>query len=286
MRRATFNSPAAAGLSAGVRLVAPAILPEGEVDVWRATLDDVPDDEVAFFTTILSADEEDRAEEFYLERDRRRFVACRGILRLLVSDYTGQPAGDVVLRYGVHGKPELGGHDAGRLHFNLAHAESLALFAFTRSGPVGIDVERIRELPDWESIVRTCFSEQDRARVRAAAPGARLGEFFRAWTRQEARLKALGVGIGGRDPIDPAQPAEPYTDGYNPAFHGVGPRALSLYPLHLGDGYAAALAADASVRWATFLGWNTARPSGGGRAACQRRRMPLGLMAKAGIRFL
>jgi 4'-phosphopantetheinyl transferase len=260
-------------------------LREGDVDVWRATLDEVSDDALAYFTTVLSSDEEDRAEEYYFERDRRRFVVSRGILRTLLSGYTGIAAGEIAFRCGPYGKPELGVHDGRQLHFNVAHSEALALFAFTWSGPVGIDVEHLRELPDWESIVRTCFPDEDRAKVRAAAPEARRVEFFRAWTRQEARLKALGRGLGGLGDKAPARP-EPYVDGHNPAFHGRGRPALNCYQLQVGDGYTAALAVGSAVRWATLLTCDTSEGFIGGRVACRSRRTPLGQMAKAGIRFL
>lgn len=286
MRRASIDDSVATRALDGGAWGDLARLREGDVDVWRAALDEVSDDAVGYFTTVLSSDEEDRAEEFYFERDRRRFIVGRGILRTLLSGYTGIPAAEVAFRYGMYGKPELGAHDGRQLHFNVAHTEALALFAFAWSGLVGIDVEHLRELPDWESIVRTCFPEDDRAKVRAAAPEARRLEFFRAWTRQEARLKALGRGIGGLgSSITPAAP-EPYVDGHNPAFHGRGGPALNIYPLQLGDGYAAALAVGSSVRWATFLTWDAAEGVVGGRVPYRSRRTPLGQMAKAGIHFL
>lgn len=179
-------------------------LEENEVHVWRATLDERPDDVVAALRALLSTDELERARKFYFERDRRRFVVCRGILRTLLGSYLDQSPEKIAFGYGPNDKPAVATGATRPLYFNLAHSDDLALYAFTRAGEIGIDVERIRDMPDWQSIAEVSFSPAELARLRRCAETRRREEFFRSWTRQEAILKAAGTGLGaattrGRD---------------------------------------------------------------------------------------
>ncbi len=227
-----------------------------DVDIWRVTLDEQPEEAVAHFRPLLSPDEAERARKFFFERDRRRFVIGRGILRTLLARYLGCPVSEIAFRYGPNGKPMLPAEDgAPALHFNVAHSDSVALLAFSTAGEIGIDLERVRDLPDWEHIAATYFSPAEQARVRACPPEARRLEFFRAWTRQEAILKASGLGLGlSVGPISvPALTAE--SEGENPAFSVRALPELKLQALEPGAGFVGALAVPAPVRWATQTTW-------------------------------
>jgi 4'-phosphopantetheinyl transferase len=220
-----------------------------DVDVWRAALDDQPVETMRFMQALLSADEVRRAHAFFFDRDRRRYVIARGILRLLLSRYLDRAPQEIVFRYGSSGKPALAPEFNGApLFFNVAHSEGLALFAFTRVGEIGVDVEWMRDLPDWEQVAEAAFSAHELEQLRACPPELRRDEFFRAWTRQEAVLKALGSGLTGARQIT--------TEA-----------AFNVYPLDAGPGFAAALAASPAARKPSqVLGWNSAPPgqSGGG----------------------
>lgn len=257
-----------------------------DVEVWRAPLDEADDEAMVYLLHLLSSDEQDRARQFFFERDRRRFVISRGILRILLSRYASCQPAEIEFSYGPNGKPDMEVPDHPRIHFNLAHSEGVAVYAFSLAGMVGIDLERIRDLPDWEYIADTCFSEDERKRVLDAEPSARQREFFQAWTRQEARLKARGLGLGavGPDSLRPRE--EAFIDGDAP-LPDVGPAArLKLYPLEVENGYAASLAVCEHVRWATFLTWDSTQLSGRTGTVRRSRRTALDQKAKAGIGFL
>lgn len=254
-----------------------------DVDVWEIALDEQPDDVVARLRGTLSPDEEERADSFYFERDRRRFVVGRGVLRMLLGRYVGCAPADVVFRYGANGKPELALAGAAPLHFNLAHSEGLALCAITRAGHIGIDVERVRDLPDWQYIAATCFSPSERHHVESAAPAARRLEFFRAWTRQEAALKATGVGLGGV-PVDAAAAAT--ADGTNPAFRAGASPLIRVYPLATDPEYAAALAVSPGARWLTWLRWEPGQAHGQTGRAGRSRRIHLEHSAQLNLHLL
>ncbi len=212
-----------------------------DVEVWRASLDDQPIEAVRLMHTLLSVDEVERARSFFFDRDRRRYIIGRGILRMLLSRYLGCAPHELEFTYGPNGKPTLaaGARGAG-LFFNVAHSEGFALYVVTRAGEVGIDVEAIRELPEWEQVAESAFSPQELAQLRACPAERRREEFFHAWTRQEAVLKALGTGLGG-------------------ATNAGAETSFKVYPLEAGPGYAAALAVSPGARRPSHVfGWETA----------------------------
>jgi 4'-phosphopantetheinyl transferase len=199
-----------------------------EVDLWRVDLDAASPDALRQLRSTLSSDEESRAQRFCFERDRWRFVVARGMLRQLVASYLDCAPTDVFFRYGANGKPELA-FPAAPIHFNVSHSERLAVYAFTREAPVGIDVEKIRDLPDWASIAATCFRHNEVEAMHHQPELVRRLEFFRAWTRQEALLKAAGVGLAG---------ATALAGGAGDTFP-----SYRLQPIDVGEEYAATLAA-------------------------------------------
>src|SRR5688572_21945113 len=129
-----------------------------EVQVWIASLERSLQ-AVAGFSRLLSPDERDRAERFYFERDRSRFIIGRGLLRTLLGAYLALEPGRIEFRYGAYGKPALNGPVRGKtLQFNLAHSNDMAVFIFSRNRPVGIDVEHIRQMSDEDDFAERFFS--------------------------------------------------------------------------------------------------------------------------------
>jgi 4'-phosphopantetheinyl transferase len=171
-------------------------LRDDEVHLWRASLD-LASADILRCLEVLSEDERDRAERFHFERDRRRFAAGRGTLRRILARYLAAPAESLTFACGPTGKPRLSGaFDSEAIHFNVTHSESLALFAVTRCGEVGVDVEQVREIADWEPVAVNSFTAEECAVLRAMPADRRWHAFFRNWTRKEAGLKAKGLGLG------------------------------------------------------------------------------------------
>ena len=253
------------------RAAGPLRLDHHDVDVWSASLDEPGDAVVREMQALLSIDEARRARTFYFERDRRRYVVGRGILRRLLGRYLGCDGRAVEFEYGPQGKPALKRStdmNAGeRLHFNVAHSEGLALYAFTRAGAVGIDVEFIRDLPDWRQVAEAAFSPQERAQLRACPPDRQREEFFRAWTRQEAVLKALGTGLPGASAL-------------------AAGTEFKVYPLQPAAGFAAALATVPAGRWMMLQTWEPARDRQAKEANGSRQRTHLGINASSSATFL
>src|SRR5258706_10807838 len=125
---------------------------QGEIRVWHVNLDQVAPS-IGRLVGQLSEDEVARAARFHFQRDAIRFVASRAALRTGLAECLGVAPRSLRLRYGAHGKPELAApFDRAGLQFNLSHSESLGLYAVTATRRVGVDVERLRTLPDLDQI--------------------------------------------------------------------------------------------------------------------------------------
>jgi 4'-phosphopantetheinyl transferase len=168
-------------------------LTSSELHVWAIPLD-VPEGEIIRSACVLSADERARAEQFYFDIHRRRYTAGRAALRAILAAYTRKRAADVRFVYGPYGKPRLAPPDDG-VRFNFSNFEGHAVCVVALDTEVGIDLEVVRELSDYEMIARHFFSPGETEALLALPPALRGEAFVSCWTRKEAFLKALGSGL-------------------------------------------------------------------------------------------
>ena len=165
------------------------------VDVWFADLDRPPlpfDDLVA----VLDRSERRRASAFAFPADSRRFVAARGLLRLLLAADTGEDPAALSLRAGPCGKPELATRAAdGPLRFNHSRSGGSALYAVSRRGRVGVDLEASRPVPEALTIARQWCTPSERMMLATLQGRQRAEAFLRLWVAKEADAKARGHGL-------------------------------------------------------------------------------------------
>lgn len=193
------------------------VLAERAVHVWRANLSAVADDVCG----LLCEEEQERAESLVSEHGRQLWMRSRGVLRALLGRDLEQDPRTLRFATGAHGKPALlddargrpapesaAAHEGqmtqkpSRMSFNLSHSGELALYGFTTAGSVGVDLERAHRPVYAVAIAARIFGAAEAERLRELDPGDREREFLRAWARHEAKLKCLGVGIGGASELD------------------------------------------------------------------------------------
>jgi 4'-phosphopantetheinyl transferase len=165
-----------------------------EVHLWTVELSQHFDESLRHAAT---PDEHVRAAQFRNPIDGERYVAAHGSLRLILAGYLECEPRDISFGDGELGKPFIEGAD---LEFNLSHSGTMALIAVARGRPVGVDVERIRIIPDQEDILARIATEEESAAFASVALSDRDAEFFRLWTRTEALCKVTGEGIGTFSP--------------------------------------------------------------------------------------
>jgi 4'-phosphopantetheinyl transferase len=157
---------------------------------------DAPSRVLAVCRELLDFTERDRARRFLRKIDGDRWVIARAGLKDILGHYCGVAPGEIRFRNEPNGKPEID-NVAGpsQIHFNLSHSGPVAAVAVTRLGPVGVDIEYRRPIPEWKDIASRFFSSAEYGELVDLAEAQREGAFLRCWTRKEATIKATGEGL-------------------------------------------------------------------------------------------
>jgi 4'-phosphopantetheinyl transferase len=170
----------------------------GEVHVWSADLDVVRGDVIE----TLSRDERSRAGHMLSPRRGLRWARAHGLLRVLLGEYLGEAPRSLCFCAGEHGKPAVAqprspsrADSCATLSFNLAHSDSVAVYAFSRAGEVGVDVEAPRRRFDHLAVAGRAFGEDAARRLALLDARARELEFRRLWVAHEAAVKCAGVSL-------------------------------------------------------------------------------------------
>ncbi|MEO5722131.1 MAG: 4'-phosphopantetheinyl transferase superfamily protein [Chthoniobacterales bacterium] len=217
--------------------------PVREVRIWTAHLDALQASDIAHLQPSLDETERARAARFHFEKDRRHFIAARGLLRELVGAMLETSPEFLQFVYGPHGKPAVASpaKDGRFLRFNLSHSAGWAMFACTWDREVGIDLESTARLAaddaHLSALAARILSTREFEVWRGLADSAaRHIAFLRAWTRKESYVKAKGQGV-----FDDLRAVEVIQDAAMPAasLHVAG--AWIIHDLPAPHGFAAAL---------------------------------------------
>ena len=147
-----------------------------------------------FSRRFLSDVECERLESYRSRAAAERYVVTRSLVRVVLGAHTGVGPRDLRVRLTPSGKPEAEG-----VHFNVTHSGDVVLLAVCDDRPVGVDVERRREVQRVTALIDRWLTAEERREL----DGLRnrgledSDAFLRVWSLKEARLKALGVGISG-----------------------------------------------------------------------------------------
>jgi 4'-phosphopantetheinyl transferase len=179
--------------------LSPTVLASDEIPVWWLASDAAEPADLRRWLDMLDAEERERAARFWVDLDRREYIAAHALLRVMLTHYIGQPVQEWRFSIGEYGKPMItslyGGSD---LDFNLAHTRGLVAAAITSQGRIGIDVERIDPAKSDTAIATDFFAPAELALLRRSPPADWPHWFFRLWTLKEAYIKALGTGLNTR----------------------------------------------------------------------------------------
>jgi len=142
---------------------------------------------------LLSSDERERAARLQFDADRRHYISAHAALRRALAEQTGVPADALRFNHSAFGKPSLSGWP--RVRFSLSHSRALGLIAIGGRGPLGVDVEQLREVPDALELAGQHFTRTESEALAALPAVERHRAFLTCWTRKEACLKAIGLGL-------------------------------------------------------------------------------------------
>ena len=232
-------------------------LGDGTIHVWGIHVPGIRERIIALHE-LLSKSEQEKAARFHREGDRQSSIAARGALRVLLSGYTGVPAGEIGFEYSENGKPHLvppassrlpagrGRQDAcgtemGRqgcppheVSFNVSHSGEWVVLAIGRNRNIGVDVEMIRREMDVLAIASRYFTPEETAQIENADD--LHATFFHFWARKEAYVKATGSALFR----ELSSFAVPFEDSEKEGWH--------FRRLEAGSKYAAAVVTDQPVQ--------------------------------------
>lgn len=172
---------------------------QNELHLWRISLDEGIDS-VDQLHKQLSDAEQLRAGKFFREAQAQQFVVYHAALRDILARYVGVRPSEIAYETGQFGKPNVVAVQADGIRFNLTHSGELAVIAVSRDAEVGVDIEQVREVRSFASMLQRCLSDAERKDICDQQEEDRHRHFLRFWTHKEAYLKAVGVGL--RAPLD------------------------------------------------------------------------------------
>jgi 4'-phosphopantetheinyl transferase len=169
-------------------------------------------------------------------------------LRKILARETGVAPEDLVIWEANHEKPRLViPPGAQQVHFNVSHSGDYAVIAVSRDGEVGVDIEQIRLAQPFLDLARRFYSARENSWLESIAPERQAEAFCRIWAVKEAVLKCAGLGLSvptQKVEVVFATNAPPVVKCPDPDWKQL--ERFSVQELHLVDGYASALAVDAS----------------------------------------
>ncbi|MEK7793989.1 MAG: 4'-phosphopantetheinyl transferase superfamily protein [Candidatus Hydrogenedentota bacterium] len=211
-----------------------------QIDVWRIALD--TPGEIGSLHGLLDDAERARADRFIRAEHGRSFTIAHAALRRILGNYLEIAPERVRFSESGKGKPRIDGDSD--IEFNLSHSGELALVAVTTGRAVGVDIESMRERDAQRNIAERYFSRGEVDALFTLPEAEQSAAFYRCWTRKEAYIKALGLGL--TYPLD----------GFEVSLDESSPRLVwskegdaetkrwTFSNLNPGPGYAGALAAE------------------------------------------
>ncbi|MFL5328928.1 MAG: 4'-phosphopantetheinyl transferase family protein [Gemmataceae bacterium] len=225
---------------------------KGEVDLWLLPLDQ-PLSEAA--SSIINAEEQRRADRYLRPVDRRRFVAARSMMRVILGRYLDMRPADMAFVIGPHGKPAIDPTLNPSVFFNLSHSGDRGVLAV---GPMelGVDVEEIRPDIHVDGLAARFYAPAEQQYLLKLSVSERRDAFFAIWAGKEAYCKALGLGLHlptDRYAVVPVQ-TSPWDIADSTCSRDVAPK---VYPLVVAAGFACAVAASESIQSINVREWKT-----------------------------
>ncbi|HEY6803098.1 MAG TPA: 4'-phosphopantetheinyl transferase superfamily protein [Pyrinomonadaceae bacterium] len=167
------------------------------IDLWYTFIDEITEELLDSYLPLLSDDERKQHLRFVFERDRRRYLVTRALVRTVLSRYVDVPPAEWNFAANAYGRPEImNEHDGVKdLSFNLAHTNRLVMLGITFGRAIGVDTECFgsREAP--LEIVDRFFAPTEIIALKALPKEDQSHRFFEYWTLKESYIKARAMGL-------------------------------------------------------------------------------------------
>ena len=143
--------------------------------------------------TVLSPRELDRASKYLNVFTRNRYISRTVMLRQIIGYYLNTRPESVQLSGERGTRPRVvNGPD---LDFSVSKVDGLAVFAFRRGAKLGVDIEVNRPEMDPTALAKSLLTVREQADLAKVPPEGHGDVLIQAWTRKEAYVKGLGIGL-------------------------------------------------------------------------------------------
>ena len=109
-------------------------------------------------------------------------------MRYMISEYCNIAWNDIYFEHGAYGKPYISNID--NFHFSLSNSADLIVFVHDIN-EIGIDAEKIT-VHDIE-VAKNFFTKEEYEYILSSPQ--ENNAFYEVWTKKEAYLKMLGIGL-------------------------------------------------------------------------------------------
>lgn len=134
----------------------------------------------------ISYEEKAKIDKYFNYNDKMRSLTGIVLTKILGSYYLNIDKSKLKIERNYYNKPDIKG-----ISYNISHSGDYVVLSFTFLKAIGVDIERIRNIPEYKEI-STYFCDSERKIIEEAK---NIRKFFYIWTAKEAYVKALGKGL-------------------------------------------------------------------------------------------
>jgi 4'-phosphopantetheinyl transferase len=170
----------------------------GEIHLWLSDYAQITDPRLLETYRLLMAPEEREQESnFYFDRDRRRYLVTRALVRTVLSRYEARLPHEWTFQNTYYGRPVIANASTScrPLCFNVSHTDSLIVLAVTCRKALGIDIENMSVRRISDELANHYLAPVEIAALHSVDRALQQERLWEYWTLKESYLKARGTGM-------------------------------------------------------------------------------------------
>ena len=139
--------------------------------------------------SLISRDKKAKLDSYASSFEKKRVLYSDLLIRIIIHQDLNIENNDISFDTNIYGKPFLRNNQS--FHFNVSHSQNMIAVAISNK-PVGVDIEQTQNVN--LEIARRFFNESEIEYIKTSSQATNR-RFIEIWTKKEAYLKYLGVGL-------------------------------------------------------------------------------------------